>query len=280
MALIMLGIVVVVVGLALLAVLRSDAPSVHDRLAELDASKGVAPRKAAFARFVSDQQERLLLSRFTEAGWYDATPAKFLASSLGGACAGAIIGLAASFLLHGSIFIDLFLGFLLCFGAFYLPTARLDRAIKARKMAITRALPDFLDIVSATMEAGIALNGALAVAADGLNGPLAEELRSVLQDIRLGRSRSEALMAASSRVREPSFSATVTAIVQADKLGADIVEVLDHLAMDARDHRLARAEELANALPNKLVFPMALFMLPSLFILIFGALAAHLLSQR
>ncbi|MBV8636615.1 MAG: type II secretion system F family protein [Candidatus Eremiobacteraeota bacterium] len=279
----MIGVLIFAVllgGIALFAGLRPGAASVHDRLAELEASHGVAPRQGTLMRFFSEQQQKLLVARFIEAGWHEATPSKFVAGSIGGAATGSCIGLAFAFFVHASLMLDLICGFVLCFGGFYLPTAQLDRAIKERKLSITRALPDFLDIVSATMEAGIALNGAIGVAVQGLDGALSEELQFVLQDIRLGRSRSEALLAAASRVREPAFSATVTAIVQADKLGGDIVEVLDQLAMDARDHRLARAEELANALPNKLVFPMALFMLPSLFILIFGALVAHLVSQR
>jgi tight adherence protein C len=82
------------------------------------------------------------------------------------------------------------------------------------------------------------------------------------------------------RVKEPTLGSAVMAIVQADKLGGDIAMVLEELAIDARDNRLMRAEEAANSLPNKLVLPMALFMLPSLFIVIFGALAARMLSPH
>jgi tight adherence protein C len=97
----------------------------------------------------------------------------------------------------------------------------------------------------------------------------------VSDDIRLGRSRSEALAAMAHRLREPDLTTTVTAIVQAEKLGGDIHQVLGSLANEARERRMMRAEEIAGTLPVKMVFPMALFMLPSLLMMIFGALAAQ-----
>ncbi|MDQ2866528.1 MAG: type II secretion system F family protein [Candidatus Eremiobacteraeota bacterium] len=277
------GIALVLVFAALvvaLLVLRSGGPSMGDRLAALEESHGIEREQGALTKFVGDQQQKLLSSRFVEAGWDAMTPAKFILSSLGGAVAGFVVATFFVLLLHGGLMLQIGIGFVFSFGGFYFPTGRLEGAIKARKLAIARSMPDFLDLVSSTIEAGIALNGAIAVAADGMTGALADELRKILQDIRLGRSRSDALMAASSRVKQPNFGSTITAIVQADRLGGDIANVLEQLAMDARDYRLMRAEELANALPNKLVFPMALFMLPSLFVVIFGALVAHMTAPH
>lgn len=279
--LILLAVALVFGGLLLaLFVMRSSGPSIGDRLAALEESHGVEREQGALTKFVGEQQQKLLSSRFIEAGWDAMTPAKFILSSLGGALVG--FAFAALFVLvfHGGLLLQLFVGFIFSFGGFYFPTGRLEGAIKARKQEIARSMPDFLDLVSSTIEAGIALNGAIAIAAEGMAGALADELKKILQDIRLGRSRSDALMAAASRVKQTNFTSTITAIVQADRLGGDIGNVLEQLAIDARDQRLMRAEELANALPNKLVFPMALFMLPSLFVVIFGALVAHLTAPH
>ncbi|MBV8148683.1 MAG: type II secretion system F family protein, partial [Candidatus Eremiobacteraeota bacterium] len=106
-------------------------------------------------------------------------------------------------------------------------------------------------------------------------GPLRKELELVNDDIRLGRSRSEALAAMAHRVREPDLTTSVTAIVQADRLGGNISEVLQSLAHEARERRMLRAEEIAGTLPVKMVFPMVFFMLPSLVIIIFGSVFAH-----
>jgi tight adherence protein C len=164
------------------------------------------------------------------------------------------------------------------FGA-YRPYGQLAGAIKERKLQVHRTLPDFLDLLSTTIEAGVALNAAISVAAEGLKGALGEELRAALQDVRLGRSRAEALLAMAARVREPDLTTVVTALVQSERVGASLTHVVDELAADSRDRRIMRAEELAAALSNKLIVPMALCMLPALFIMIFGGVFARYLHH-
>jgi tight adherence protein C len=260
--------------------LRGSEPSMAARVAAIEESHGIEAQQGVLTRFVDAQQQRILGTRFLEAGWYDATPARFILNSFIGGVTGFTVAAILLFFVHLNLVMQLIVGFGFAFGGFYYQTSRLDAAIKKRKIEIHRNLPDVLDVISSTVQAGIALNGAIAIAAEGMDGALAEELRATLQDIRLGRARSDALLAMAARVKEPSLSSTVMAIVQADKLGGDIAGVLEELALDARDNRLMRAEELANALPNKLVVPMAVFMLPSLFVIIFGSLAAHLLSPH
>ena len=133
--------------------------------------------------------------------------------------------------------------------------------------------------VATTVEAGIALNGALASAVEATSGPLGEELKMALSDIRLGRSRSEALAAMSTRANQVDLSTTVTAMIQSEKLGGNIAAVLEELAVEARERRMMRAEEIAAQLPVKMVFPMVFFMLPALFVTIFGAVAADFFSR-
>ncbi len=162
---------------------------------------------------------------------------------------------------------------------FYWPFASMHRTIDKRKLAIHRELPDFLDVLATTVDAGIALNGALSAASEGLKGPLGEEMRAALGDIRLGRSRADALMALSQRVREPDLTTTMVAIVQSERLGASITDVLQQLAVETRERRTLRAEEIAAQLPNKLVFPVGLCMLPALLLLIFGAVVAKLINR-
>jgi len=82
------------------------------------------------------------------------------------------------------------------------------------------------------------------------------------------------------RVRQEQLSTTVTAIVQAEKLGSNLAQVLEELANEVRDRRMTRAEEIANLMPTKMVIPMALFMLPALFIMIFGGVVAKYMSDQ
>jgi tight adherence protein C len=159
------------------------------------------------------------------------------------------------------------------------PTFSLDGAIKKRKTAIARRLPDLLDMVSTTVEAGTALNGALAIAVTRLEGPLADEFRMTLSDIRVGVNRADALTALSRRVNQIDLASVVTALVQTERLGGNVAQVLDELAEEARSRRLNRAEELAAKIPVKMVIPMALFMLPALLVMIFGPVAAQLLNK-
>jgi tight adherence protein C len=110
-------------------------------------------------------------------------------------------------------------------------------------------------------------------------GALGEEIRAVLSEVRLGRSRSDALKSMAARVRVEQLSTTVTAIVQAERLGSNLANVLEELAEETRNRRMVRAEEIANLMPTKMVIPMALFMLPALFVMIFGGVVAQYLSQ-
>jgi len=278
--LLLLGSLVLVIALTTLAiVMLSSRRSVHGQLALLEASAGIRREHSIFERYISEQRQRIMAQRFAEAGWDHMTAVRFFTMSLAGLVGGLAVTLVLSLFsgLNGTLLL-LLIAVLLGGAGFYAPNFVLDGAIRKRKTSIYRSLPLFLDMVSAIVEAGVALNSALQLAAGGVEDALAQELQNILQDIRLGRSRAEALMASVQRVREPTYTGAITAIVQADKLGGNVADVLQELAQDAREHRLARAEELAGALPNKLVFPMAVFTMPSMFVIIFGALAAKLIS--
>jgi tight adherence protein C len=107
---------------------------------------------------------------------------------------------------------------------------------------------------------------------------LREEIEAVLSEIRLGRSRADALRSMAMRVRQPDISSTVTAIVQAERLGSNLGNVLSELAEETRNKRMMLAEEIAALMPVKMVIPMALFMLPALFVMIFGGVVARYMS--
>jgi tight adherence protein C len=258
-------------GLAAAYYLRTGN-DVHRRLAALNLdTPAETASSVAIHKLLDDEQKQTLERRLKEAGWYDVSPTKMTGYMLAGAGAGGFIGILFGFAMGSLDTTTVVVFFVALVGGFAAPSMALNRAIDARKRAVQRDLPNFLDIVSTSVEAGTALSGALTVATDAVTGPLHKELELVTDDIRLGRSRSEALAAMAHRLREPDLTTTVTALVQAERLGGNIVEVLAALAAEARERRMMRAEEIAAQLPVKMVFPMTLFMLPSLVIMISGA---------
>jgi tight adherence protein C len=236
-------------------------------------------RAAAFDKLFNDSQRTKLLQQLFEAGWYTVTPAKIgfrIASGFGfGLCLG--LGFGAYVGRYDWLFVLLTLVAATC-GA-YVPYYALKAAIRKRKSDIHRALPDLLDMLSTTVQAGLAFNAALNYATEVTPGALGEEMRAVLSEIRLGRSRSDALRSMAERVRVQEVSTAVTAIVQAERLGSNLSSVLEELAEDTRNKRMLRAEEIAQMMPVKMVIPMALFMLPALFVMIFGGVFAEYFPQ-
>lgn len=269
------------VGVVIYAVTSSNR-GVKRQLAAIDASAGLGSAEEAVSLFqrVLDQQRRDRLEvRIQEAGWYGMTTAKLFARAAQYCLAGAVVGSLFAVMLHLFSTLGLMIVLALAGFGFYRPFGQLAGTINKRKTDVRRALPDFLDLLSSTVEAGVALNAAISVAAEGMKGALGDELRTALQDVRLGRSRAEALNAMASRVREPDLTTVVTALVQSERVGASITQVIAELAADSRDRRIMRAEELAAALSNKLIFPMALCMLPALFIMIFGGVLARYMTH-
>lgn len=253
------------------------------RFEELEGSdfkRGSDPGKfAAFERILGERQRGALAERLIEAGWYRVHPAQFVARTIAGAVLGVAIGLLLRFfhVVDGKLAMLAMVLFPLLLAL--TPHSRLSQAIKARKSDVQRRLPDVLDIVATTVQAGLSLNASLARVIDVAPGALGEELSMALGEMRLGRSRAEALKAMAARVKQIELSTTITSIVQAERLGSNLSRVLSELAEETRNHRMMRAEELAAQLPVKMVIPMALFMLPALFVMIFGAVFANYASR-
>jgi tight adherence protein C len=232
-----------------------------------------------FEKIFSEERRGRLKRKLMEAGWYTVTPAQMGVRMVCGGLFGLLFALVFSMFLHLAPLFNLVVTLMVAGAGIYLPLGSLDKAIAKRKTEVQKALPDFLDMVATTVQAGLSVNQALGYAIDAAPGALGEEIKAALSEIRLGRSRPEALRAAADRLQQQQFTTTITAITQAERLGTNISTVLNELAEDVRNHRVMLVEEHAAKLPVKMVFPMAMFMLPSLFVVIFGALVANYLSQ-
>jgi tight adherence protein C len=150
-----------------------------------------------------------------------------------------------------------------------------NQAIK-RRAKIELSLPDTLDQITISVEAGLGLEAAMARAGRSGGGPLAEELVRALQDMQAGRSRAEALRALSDRTQVPDLNRVVLAMVQAESYGVPISRVLHVQAAELRVKRRQRAEEKAMKLPVKVLFPTVFCIFPTLFIVLLGPAAIRI----
>jgi len=155
---------------------------------------------------------------------------------------------------------------LLCLVA---PEVSLSARADDRQKAIRLELPDTLDQMTIAVEAGLGFDAAMAKAAAGGKGPLAQELIRTMQDISIGQSRREAYRALERRTSSEDLRRFIRAIVQADAYGISVADVLRTQAADMRVRRRQRAEEQAMKVPVKIVFPLVCCILPVLFIVLF-----------
>jgi tight adherence protein C len=234
-------------------------------------------RQARFEKIFGGETTGPLAARLIEAGWYQVTPAAFRLRGFAGFLLGAALALALAMAAPHKPQ-PLIAGVMIALLAWRMPKISLDRAIKARKAAFERTLPDFLDLLAATVCAGLSLNAALIQATEGVTGPVRDELESALAEIRLGRPRADALEAMAARVNDQQTTTMIAAIVQAERLGSNVTATFKELAADTRHLRWSLAEERAVRLPVKMMFPMGLLMLPSLYVMMLGPLAARLVQ--
>ncbi|MDP8905856.1 MAG: type II secretion system F family protein [Chloroflexota bacterium] len=153
---------------------------------------------------------------------------------------------------------------------FFLPEFWLSRHIKERQRLILRAVPDTLDLLTISVRAGLGFDGALAKVIEKTGGPLADEFRRALAEVRMGKLRRDALRDVVGRTEVPALTNFIGAIVQAEQLGVSISKVLQIQSEQLRIDRRQRAEEMAAKAPIKMLFPLVGCIFPSMFIVILG----------
>lgn len=159
-----------------------------------------------------------------------------------------------------------------------LPDFLLARLISRRRAAIRKRLPDAIDLLCVSVEAGLGFDGALQKVAEKLPGPLSEELSVYLREVNLGATRAEALEHLANRVGLPELKAFASAVIQAEQLGTGLARALRIQSEEMRRRQKQRAEELAMQAPVKLVFPLVFCIFPSLLVIILGPAALHVLG--
>jgi tight adherence protein C len=164
----------------------------------------------------------------------------------------------------------LLLGIAFAFVGFMVPDVFVTLRMRSRKEILRAELPDALDLLAVSVEAGLGFDGAISKLTDHMDGPLADEFALALGEMRIGESRQNALTKMMKRVGTPEFSSFVRAIIQADQLGISLGRILKVQASDTRNRRQLAAEERAMKAPIKMLFPTVIFIFPAMFIVILG----------
>lgn len=158
----------------------------------------------------------------------------------------------------------------------YAPEWIVRSRARERQKQIALVLPDSIDLLAITVQAGLAFDAALNRVAHNVKGPLGQEFFRVVQEVQLGKARSDALRGVADRTDNDDLQGFVAAMVQADAFGIPIAKVLNVQAREIRVRRRQRAEETAQKLPVKIVFPVILTIFPALFVVLLGPAAIEI----
>jgi tight adherence protein C len=303
-AILLLGIIVLFAGLALLVLTLSTAfmnrQEVNRSLAaiqgmheddrppsQLDTpftDRVVAPIFEKLAswgrRFTPDDQAARIRRRLDLAGnpenW-DVN--RIIAFKVLGLIGGAILGLLIGLLFQSSFSTILGLIVVSAFLGYFGPNIGLYQVGSKRTQKMARDLPDALDLLTISVESGMAFDSAVSQVARNTTGPLAEEFFRLLQEMQIGLSRSDAIRAMGERSDIPELRNFASSMVQAERLGIPVANVLRIQAGEMRTKRSQRAEEMAQKVPVKILFPLIFCILPVLFIIILGPAVISIFSS-
>ncbi len=153
---------------------------------------------------------------------------------------------------------------------FFVPDYWLIRRIRGRQKAILLGIPDTLDLLTISVKAGLGFDAALGKVVEKTQGPLSDEFRRAMAEVRIGKPRRDALKELVARTNVPALTNFIGAIIQAEQLGVAIANVLEVQSEQLRIERRQRAEEMAAKAPIKMLFPLVGCIFPSLFIVILG----------
>jgi tight adherence protein C len=252
----------------------ASADEAGGRLPRLRLREGLDSLAARLGTFVSGNMKsvseenlrRLLLA----AGYYTVQPRRFVGYQAMGTLTLGCLAIWLAVAGNGNPLLSLVLVVSAFLGGWILPLAHVKRRARARGEQIDLDMPDLIDMLVATVEAGIAFSSSLQMASKRLRGPLGEEIRLTLQEQSMGLGLNDALNNLLMRQSTPAVRAFVRSLVQGEQLGVSIGQTLRNLSREMRTLRRQLAEERAQKAPVKLVFPVVLLILPALFVVTLG----------
>jgi tight adherence protein C len=207
-------------------------------------------------------------AKLMSAGMRNTSPSAFLAAKAFFGLLGLVFGIVVASSVSGAQ--GLLIIVVLTAIGFFSPSYVIFLRARRRQDSVSADLPDALDLLAVSVEAGLGFDGAIAKLTEHMEGDLIDEFEFALGEMRVGEGRAEALKKMAERVPAHEMASFVRAIIQADQLGISLGRLLRVQATDARLKRQAAAEEKAMKAPIKMLFPMVLFIFPAMFIVILG----------
>ena len=162
---------------------------------------------------------------------------------------------------------------------YMMPSSQIRAMAKRRQKAIQRQLPDVMDLLTISVEAGLGFDAAISKVVQNVPGPLPEELARMAQEVQIGVSRADAFRSLGERSNVAELRGFTISMIQADLFGVSIANVLRAQSRELRHKRRQRAEEIAQKIPVKLLFPMIFLVLPATFIIVLGPGALKIYHQ-
>ena len=243
---------------------ESTAPDLPLQRRPSSTSDFVSAVGAAVAQRFGSIREEDLRAELMSAGIYGMSPRTLL----GYRVIAAILLPAFILIVGGFSLLSVLLALVMIAGGWMLPLIIVRRKARARLQEIDRRLPDLIDLLVVTVEAGLGFAGALRLAAEHIPGALSDELRLTLQEQTMGLGTDEALSNLAARAATPGMLAFVRAMAQGERLGISIGHVMRNLAVDMRKRRRSIAEERAQKAPIKMLFPLVFLIFPAMFIVL------------
>jgi tight adherence protein C len=228
------------------------------------------------ARRLSRFSENEVRQKLVSAGMYGTSPRKVLGYQVLLAVALTIFTLWAVPVFGGSLIFAVIAGAAAGVFGWFAPMAYVDRRMRTRFDKIDRQMPDMIDLLVVTIEAGLGILASMRVAADGLADPLGQELRLTLQEQRMGLSVFEAIESLGRRADAPNVRIFVRALIQGEKLGVSIGTTMRNVALEMRKRRKAVVEEKAQKMPVKLLFPLVFLIFPAIMIVLLVPAIIHI----
>jgi tight adherence protein C len=215
-------------------------------------------------RFGEDKIRDKLIS----AGMYGTTPRKILGYQCLAAIAASLFVLWLIPAGGGSLVFAIVLAAAAGVGGWFAPTYYVELKRRKRMEMIDKQMPDMIDLLVVTIEAGLGILASMRVASESMSDPLGQELRLTLQEQRMGLSVGQAIESLGRRADAPNMRIFVRSITQGERLGVSIGTTMRNLSVEMRKRRRAMAEERAQKMPIKMLFPLIFFIFPALFIVI------------
>jgi tight adherence protein C len=212
--------------------------------------------------------EAKIREKLIAAGMYGTTPRKVLGYQVLCAIAFSLLVLWLIPAMGGSLILGVVLAVAAGVGGWFAPTYYVELKRRARMEQIDKQMPDMIDLLVVTIEAGLGILASMRVASESMSDPLGQELRLTLQEQRMGLSVGQAIESLGRRADAPNMRIFVRAITQGERLGVSIGTTMRNLSVEMRKRRRAMAEERAQKMPIKMLFPLIFFIFPALFIVI------------